>query len=150
MGETLMLSATVGSTIATPCTWVSSNPDIVKIEDASSGVVIEAIKPGTSSITATYFDGQVELKKTCNITVVKVRGEDVIYKDGIYYNIYGTNSTAKVTYKDSNYGSYSEGVSIPSHFTYNSTTYYVTEIEQNAFRKCENVTYIDIPNSVTN
>ena len=52
--------------------------------------------------------------------------------DGIYYNITST-STVEVTYKDTNYNSYSGEVIIPSTITHNNKTYTVTAIGDSAF-----------------
>ncbi len=43
--------------------------------------------------------------------------------DGIYYNINGNSIDAAVTYKDSNYNSYSGDVVIPETITYSDVTY---------------------------
>ena len=73
---------------------------------------------------------------------------------GIYYNILsGENKTVKVTYKGTNYGEYSYeysgSVVIPESVTYNGTTYSVTSIGDDAFRECDGLTSVTIPNSVT-
>lgn len=52
--------------------------------------------------------------------------------DGIYYNITSTN-TVEVTYKDTNYDSYSGEVIIPSTVTHNNKIYTVTTIGDSAF-----------------
>ena len=75
-------------------------------------------------------------------------------KGGIYYKITNsTNKTVAVTYKGSDYDSYSNeytgAVSIPSSVTYNSTTYSVTSIGSEAFEDCTDLTSVTIPNSVT-
>ena len=74
--------------------------------------------------------------------------------DGIYYNI--TDETAKtvaVTYKGSDYDSYSNeytgSITIPSSVTYSGITYSVTEIGSGAFDGCTGLTEVTIPNSVT-
>ncbi len=67
--------------------------------------------------------------------------------DGIYYNKSGSN--AMITYKDSNYNSYSGDVVIPETVTYEGTTYNVTTIGSSAFSGCSGLTSIEIPNSVT-
>ena len=67
--------------------------------------------------------------------------------DGIYYDINGNE--ASVTYKTSNFNSYSGDVTIPSTVTYNGVTYSVVSIGQRAFQKCVDLTSVTIPNSVT-
>lgn len=66
---------------------------------------------------------------------------------GIYYNVSGTNAT--VTYKDTNYNSYSGDKVIPETVTYGDVTYNVTQIGTDAFVNCTNLVSIDIPGSVT-
>ena len=68
-------------------------------------------------------------------------------KDGIYYNISGTNAT--VTYKTTSYNSYSGTVNIPATVTNGGTTYNVTSIGPSAFQNCTNLRRVVIPNSVT-
>ena len=71
--------------------------------------------------------------------------------DGIYYNITSTgNLQVSVTYKNSDYNSYTGNVIIPSTVGYNGKTYNVTGIAQNAFLKCSELESVIIPNSVTN
>ena len=67
-------------------------------------------------------------------------------KDGIYYNVSGTN--AMVTYKNENYNSYSGTVIIPSTVTNNGTTYNVVQINPSAFKNCTNLRRVVIPPSV--
>ena len=72
--------------------------------------------------------------------------------DGIYYNITSTN-TVEVTYKDTNYNSYSGEVIIPSTVTltfpsHYQATYSVTAIGDSAFYK-SSVSSVTIPESVT-
>ena len=72
--------------------------------------------------------------------------------DGIAYNMNGSNATVTYT-NDSNY--YSNNYSgltvanIPESVTYNGVTYTVTAIGAYAFRRCSNLTSVNIPNSVT-
>ena len=73
---------------------------------------------------------------------------------GIYYNITSSASlTVEVTYGGSDYNSYSNeysgAVIIPSSVTYSSKTYGVTSIGESAFRDCDYLTAINIPESVT-
>ena len=69
-------------------------------------------------------------------------------KNGFYYKITGDN-TVSVTYRDTDYDSYSGNVSIPSSVSYDGTTYSVTSIWNSAFSKCSNLTGVTIPNTVT-
>ncbi|MBQ6753708.1 MAG: leucine-rich repeat domain-containing protein [Bacteroidales bacterium] len=69
--------------------------------------------------------------------------------DGIYYNINADNVSVSVTYKTTNYNTYSGDVVIPSNVTYNGVNYAVTKIGDEAFRYCRNLTSVVIPNSIT-
>ena len=70
--------------------------------------------------------------------------------DGIYYNITSSkNKTVKVSYKNTNYNSYSSEVVIPSEVTYNGEKYTVISIGESAFEGCSGLTEVTIPNSVT-
>ena len=64
--------------------------------------------------------------------------------NGIAYNFNETEQTAEVTR-----GSYSGSIIIPSSVEYNSVTYSVTSIGDNAFYYSPGMTSITIPNSVT-
>lgn len=69
--------------------------------------------------------------------------------DGIYYNINADNNSVSVTYKTTNYNSYSGDIVIPSVVSYNGVDYAVTKIGDEAFRYCRNLTSVVIPNSIT-
>ncbi len=73
-------------------------------------------------------------------------------QNGIYYN-YGsgasTSSTVYVTYKDTNYNSYSGAVSVPRALSYNGKYYIVDWIGPNAFQNCTNLTSVTLPISLT-
>ncbi len=69
--------------------------------------------------------------------------------DNFYYNITGTNpATVEVTFKDTNYNSYSGKVTIPGSVIYNGVTYTVTAIGAGAFQNCDYLTGVTIPNTV--
>ena len=69
---------------------------------------------------------------------------------GFYYNIIGTN-TVEVTYNSNNpnYNSYTGNVSIPTTVTHDGVTYNVTRIGESAFRNCDGLTRVSIPNTIT-
>ena len=77
-------------------------------------------------------------------------------KDGIYYNITSeTDRTVEVTYTnyDGSTNTYFNNITgnltIPTKLIYNSRTYTVTSIGNNAFKYCTGLTSVTIPNSVT-
>ena len=70
--------------------------------------------------------------------------EDVQIGD-LYYNLDATNKTAEVARNSSASGS----ILIPASVGYNSVTYSVTSIGNDAFESCSGLTSITIPNSVT-
>ena len=73
--------------------------------------------------------------------------------NGIYYNKNADGTSVAVTYRGNSYneysGEYSGNVVIPSSVTYSGNTYSVTSIGNSAFKGCDGLTSITIPNSVT-
>ncbi len=69
-------------------------------------------------------------------------------ENGIYYNITGSN-TVEVTYRDTQYNSYSGNVTVPETVTHNGTTYTVTGIGEQAFMDCQSLAFVSIPATVT-
>ena len=70
-------------------------------------------------------------------------------QDGIYYQIGSSGTSALVTYKDTNYNSYSGTVIIPESVTYNGNTYRVVQINPYAFKNSTELKRVVIPNSVS-
>lgn len=67
----------------------------------------------------------------------------------IFYNYINNGTELEVTYKTTDYNSYSGDVVIPEEVTIMNRTRKVTSIGDNAFYYCSSLTSITIPNSVT-
>ena len=68
-------------------------------------------------------------------------------EDGIYYTVNRTMAT--VTYKTTDYNTYSGDVVIPESVNHNGATYAVTAIDAEAFRSSIGLTSVSIPSTVT-
>ncbi len=73
------------------------------------------------------------------------------YVDGIYYDLDNNKQTAAVSFPGSipTGGAYRGDIVIPSSVAYDGITYSVTSIGSSAFKNCENVSSVTIPNTVT-
>ena len=73
--------------------------------------------------------------------------------NGIYYILNDDDCTASVSFKGSSYSQYPDeytgNVVIPSSFENDGKKYTVTSIGKYAFRQCESLISVTIPNSVT-
>ncbi len=67
--------------------------------------------------------------------------------NGIYYYLYKT--TAEVAKTPEGAAKYTGSITIPSAITYKGKRYPVTRIGYDAFRDCDGLTSVTIPNSVT-
>lgn len=68
--------------------------------------------------------------------------------EGIYYNILSNQTSVEVTYRNTNYDTYTGEIIIPSEVYYNGNMYTVTGIGSRAFYKCSTVTSITIPPTI--
>lgn len=105
---------------------------------------------GTTKYTSAQLAG---LTITANVTFTAYYTEQQddpgFTKDGITYEVTGTNpNRVKVIPKESG-GHYSGSVTVPSSVTNNSTTYAVTEIGEDAFSCSDGLTGVTLPTSIT-
>ena len=80
------------------------------------------------------------------ILLPMVASADPVEIDGIYYNLISKTQNAEVT---SNPNGYTGTIVIPESVNYETIKYSVTGIGKEAFAHCDNLTSINIPNSVT-
>ena len=87
----------------------------------------------------------------------KTIAHDIVVKNAdeksIYYNYINGGLELEVTFEGSAYSKFNEysgDISIPNEVTYMGRTRKVTSIGKNAFRECENLKSVSIPDNVTN
>ena len=78
-----------------------------------------------------------------------VAGAENVEINGIWYELASAGKWARVIQKP-NYEYYKGSVDIPESVTYGGTEYRVEIIESSAFRGCNELTSITIPNSISN
>ena len=141
VGKTTQLTATVYPSNATNKTvsWTSSNSSVAAV--STSGLVT-AKGVGTATITCNAKDSG-NAKATCTI---KVKAKDYIEYNGIRYKILENNNLSVVPLEN---GQYQGSIVIPASVTSDGVKYKVTEIGEDAFYQCINLTTVTIPNSVT-
>ncbi len=89
-------------------------------------------------------------KDFVNIRTLGMEGAYDFEVDGLYYLIRSLyDLTAEVVAKDDNYKSYSGDIVIPTSVSYRNREFSVTSIAGNAFYKCENLTSITIPHTIS-
>lgn len=66
--------------------------------------------------------------------------------DGIYYNIFASTKTAKVTYGNS---LYTNQINIPESINYGSHSLMVVGVDDEAFKDCTSLTIVNLPKTVT-
>ncbi len=123
--------------------------------DSLTSLTVRAIEPPTVSGSTTFSTlyniaklrvprGVIEDYKAANywknfLTIVSDEYDFEV--DGIYYVKTGDN-TASVTYKDTDYNTYSGAISIPKQVDYEGVTYRVTGISFEAFKDCPDLTKV--------
>ena len=146
-----MTSITIGSGVT------SMGSEVFNGCSALSSVKSMAITP--PSITSNTFDASHYSSVTLtvpyssksayqaanywkNFTTITTQNYDFLV-DGLYYRKTSSN-TVEITYKDTNYNSYSGGIIIPKTITVGGTTYTVTAVGDNAFRSCANLSDVTL------
>ena len=138
-----------GCTRLTSVTSRNLNPPAMDNED-----VFEAETYGTAALyvpamSATTYSNAYWWNLFGNVEGKAEYNNNYDFEDGgIYYIITGAN-TVSVTYRDTNYNSYSGSVTIPASVTRGGVTYSVTAIGTKAFMNCSGLTAVSMPASVT-
>ena len=123
--------------------------------DSLTSLTVRAIEPPTVSSSTTLSTlyniaklrvprGVIEDYKAANYwkNFLTIVGDEYDFEvDGIYYVKTGDN-TASVTYKDTDYNTYSGNISIPKQVDYEGVTYRVTGISFEAFKDCPDLTKV--------
>ena len=113
----------------------------------SSSFPAEAYSNATLYVPSNALSDYQSASVWSNFRNIAAKDYDFTYNN-IYYRI-TSPSTVEVTYKDTNYNTYSGNVTIPSTVTLDGTTYTVTGIGNNAFRASSDLISVSIPNTVT-
>ena len=125
--------------------------------DSLTSLTVRAIEPPTVSSSTTLSTlyniaklrvprGVIEDYKAANYwkEFMTIVGDEYDFEvDGIYYVKTGDN-TASVTYKDTDYNTYSGNISIPKQVTHQGVTYRVTGISFEAFKNCPELTKVTL------
>ena len=69
--------------------------------------------------------------------------------DGLYYRYGDNDGEAWVTCRDTRYNTYSGDIVVPEHVVVDGTELLVTAIGDNAFRDCDGLTSVTLPQSLT-
>lgn len=83
-----------------------------------------------------------------NFTTIEQTGE-TFEANSIYYFINDDGHTASVTYRDTNYNSYSGNVDIPEYVYHNGMNYLVSAIGPRAFMNCRSLYSVSFPYRLT-
>ena len=83
----------------------------------------------------------------CFIAIAGKAAAYTFEQGGIYY--FTSGNMAVVTFKDTDYDSYSGHVTVPASVTHNGTTYQVTAVGNSAFKECYELTAVDLPSTIT-
>ncbi len=125
--------------------------------DSLTSLTVRAIEPPTvtsSTTLSTLYNiaklrvprGVIEDYQAANYwkNFLTIVGDEYDFEvDGIYYVQTG-ETTASVTYRDTDYNTYSGNVTIPKEVTHEGVTYRVTGISFEAFKDCPELTRVSM------